>query len=179
MGPPGDERLGRQAWESAVDELRDEGRAELPDRAGPMQRGELANRLYGSIVWPKALGRPDAVDAAAGFEVTSACLIEKHDSPGGPVLAEVFEAVLVVEEPSDTEEYVVRISTGYVLSKDGPTTLRATFAGTPWVGPRRPRLEPANGFAVRMSAGGPVQAPAFRLYADHPSYADDGPVPIG
>ncbi len=179
MSPPGDDRLGRQAWESAVDELRDLGGPERPDEIGPLRRAELDHRLYGSIVWPKALGRPDAVDAAAGFEVTSACLIEKEDSPAGPILAEAFEEVLVVEEPTQTDEYVVRISTTYAESKDGTTTLMATFTDLPWVGGRRPRLEPAKGFVLRPSASGPVQAPAFRLYLDAPSYVGDGPVPVG
>lgn len=179
MTPGGDDRLGRRAWESAVDELRDLGGVDRPDRLGSVRRDVLTNRLYGSIVWPKSFGRPDAVDAAAGFEVTSACLIEKEKSAAGPVLGEVFEKVLATEEPTQTDEYVVRISTTYAYSKDGLTTLLATFTHTPWVGGRRPRLEPADGFVVRPNVHGPVQAPPFRLYADHPSYVGDGPVPIG
>jgi len=158
--------------------MRGAGRRELPDRVVP-PRDEFANRLFGSIVWPRALGRPDAPDAATGFEVTSACLIEKHDTVAGPVLAEVFEQVLVSEEPSDTDEFVVRIATAYVVTKDGPTRLRVGFTDLRWVGARRPRLEPRDGFIVRSGASGPLHAPPFRLYERHPSYVGDGPVPIG
>ena len=160
-------------------QLRDLGGRGRPDRFESARRDVLATRLYGSIVWSKSLGRPDAADAAAGFEVTSGCLIEKEKSAAGPVLREVFEEVLATEEPTQTDDYVVRVSTTYVYSKDGLTTLLATFTHTPWVGGSRPRLEPANGFVVRPTAHGPVQAPPFRLYTDHPSYVGDGPVPIG
>ena len=120
MSPPGEERLGPHAWESAVEDLIGLGRRKFSDFAGPA-RDDFATTLFGSIVWPKSLGRPDAADAAAGFEVTSVCMIEKHDSPGGPVLGELLERVLVAEEASETDEYVVRIVTAYHATTEVPT----------------------------------------------------------
>jgi hypothetical protein len=88
-----------RAWPSFIQRLKDH----VGDDAGPERLREaigqveeppnLGTALFGSITWPKNLGRPDGPDAALGFTIASISQIPAFQTAQGIVYAPWIEHV--------------------------------------------------------------------------------------
>jgi hypothetical protein len=96
----GDElEMDPRAWPSFIQRLKDH----VGDDAGPERLREaigqveeppnLGTALFGSITWPKNLGRPDGPDAALGFTIASISQIPAFQTAQGIVYAPWIEHV--------------------------------------------------------------------------------------
>lgn len=166
-----------RAWHRAVDTLRKELGAD--SNAESLQEGLRGGAfrgvpvLFGSIEWPKSLGKPMAADASAGFRAVSSSRIVGYDTDYGPVYATIYCPVAMWEASGpDPEQYLVRIVTEYnggpAVGLENANLLAVHFSALGWTGPARAprRIEPGVGFLMAdPSAAPPRVAPAFRVFA--------------
>jgi len=174
-----------RAWPGFIKRLKDHvgedaGPELLREALGQVRKPpNLGTALFGSITWPKDLGRPDVSDAALGFRIASISRIAAFQTAEGTVYAPWTELVAAWEviDP-DPDRYRVTIATSYTTSgkpPDDSTVLSAQFSSVPWIGGGRlpQRIEPKWGFRVVQHDGGPKIAPPLHVYTRARVYTHD------
>ncbi len=109
------------------------------------------NSVWGSIRWPKVLGRPSSGDDTGGFVITCYARVFKERRPEGDVWEWLQHPPAVLWPVADPDPDVHRVAFYSGFSPLNCCILKAVLVPGAWPDPppgRRRRIEPIDGFLL-------------------------------